>query len=154
MNTNPPPQASQQGPTRVEDLSDGLTIGYVGGAILLIVFMFIAFLTDDWRINLLLILVFLALGWGAGILYTPQSEAQTDIFRATLGAISTFLVGFALGKFEPVLEPFKTPSNWTHEVAIRVLLAMGSFSVGALFTSVLRIQHVWGTKSAAQVPPS
>lgn len=126
----------------LEKMTGGQAIGYVGGGVLLIVFFSVAVIAEQWSLNLLYVLVPLILGWAAGILFTPTGQGQATQFGAIAGGVAALFSGFIIGRFEPLLEPLKSPSAWTPLYQERLLLAVGSFILGALFTSIGRIANL------------
>jgi len=80
-------------------------------------------------------------GWIAGILITPHKDEKKD-FSKIGGVLMTFITGFVLAKFEPLLD--SALENGADSVFVKsgfvnvTLLFAVSFSLGALFVFVGR----------------
>ena len=91
----------------------------------------------DKTLNVLLCVAGGVFGWIAGMLITPHEDEKKDFSRVG-GALMTFITGFLLAKFEPLLDSELTEGQITSSVIIRTLLFAVSFGVGALFVFVGR----------------
>lgn len=91
----------------------------------------------DKTLNVLLCVAGGVFGWIAGMLITPNEDERKD-FSKVGGALMTFVTGFLLAKFEPLLDSELSEGPNTSSIMIRSLLFAVSFGVGALFVFVGR----------------
>ena len=118
-----------------------LVSGYVLGTVALIYALYaghsIGVDATDKTLNVLLCVSGGVFGWIAGMLITPREDERSD-FSKVGGALMTFVTGFLLAKFEPLLNAELQAGTNTTFMLIRSLLFAVSFGVGALFTFVGR----------------
>jgi hypothetical protein len=91
----------------------------------------------DKTLNVLLCVAGGVFGWIAGMLITPSEDERKD-FSKVGGALMTFITGFLLAKFEPMLDTELRQGVDASGILIRSLLFGVSFGVGALFVFVGR----------------
>lgn len=91
----------------------------------------------DKTLNVLLCVSGGVFGWIAGMLITPREDERSD-FSKVGGALMTFVTGFLLAKFEPLLNAELEAGTDATGMLIRSLLFAVSFGVGALFVFVGR----------------
>ena len=92
---------------------------------------------SDKTLNVLLCVAGGVFGWIAGMLVTPGADERKD-FSKVGGALMTFVTGFFLAKFEPLLDARLSDGSSSSDMLIRSLLFAVSFGVGALFVFVGR----------------
>ena len=92
---------------------------------------------SDKTLNVLLCVAGGVFGWIAGMLVTPGADERKD-FSKVGGALMTFITGFLLAKFEPLLDARLNEGSNNSDILIRSLLFAVSFGVGALFVFVGR----------------
>jgi hypothetical protein len=92
---------------------------------------------SDKTLNVLLCVAGGVFGWIAGMLVTPGADEKKDFSRVG-GALMTFITGFFLAKFEPLLDARLSAGSDNGDMLIRSLLFAVSFGVGALFVFVGR----------------
>jgi hypothetical protein len=95
-------------------------------------------------LNVLLCVAGAVTGWIAGTLITPFEDERKDFSRVG-GALMTFITGFLLAKFEPILDSQLKAAPGASIMLIRSLLFGVSFCVGALFVFVGR--RYWRQRS-------
>ena len=91
----------------------------------------------DKTLNVLLCVAGGVFGWITGMLITPGADEKKD-FSKVGGALMTFVTGFLLAKFEPLLDMELKDGADTSAILVRSLLFAVSFGVGALFVFVGR----------------
>jgi hypothetical protein len=91
----------------------------------------------DKTFNVLLCTAGGVFGWIAGMLITPSKEEKEDFSRVG-GALMTFITGYVLAKFDPVINTSLAQPTALPVVLTRSLLFGISFGVGAVFVFVGR----------------
>ena len=117
-----------------------VTIGYILGAAAFIYVLYAAHSLGNTpsasTTNILWCIAGGTFGWIAGILLTPHKKEMKD-FAKIGGALMTFISGFVLAKFEPLLDSALENGTDSGFVSVTLLFAV-SFSLGALFVFVGR----------------
>ena len=91
------------------ELPAGIRIGYGLGVLALITCLVIASLMrppGEWWFNVLLCLFGMAAGWTIGVLLSPMTEKEETKFTGFAKALSAFLTGFVVAKFDLLLKNF------------------------------------------------
>jgi hypothetical protein len=123
-------------------MSDGRKLVYVGyalGAIALATLSVACFRigTPPW-LNVVLMIFGGLLGWTTGILITPLDTKEEFSFSTYTGAISTFLSGFFIAKFDKLFESSLAQGTLTKDVLGEAFIFGGAFLLGMLFTFISR----------------
>jgi hypothetical protein len=122
-------------------LGFGIVTGYIFGIAVYIVCFVIAFrmTPDEWWLNLLLCFFGGIVGWSAGVLLSPVTPSQKETFAGYGKAISAFVGGFVIAKFDVLLKAFGGTAVVYDAVLIGRLLLFGTtFFLGFQFTFIAR----------------
>jgi uncharacterized membrane protein len=126
-------------------LSPGIWIGYFLGGGLCITCFWIAFEmppAHEWWLNLLLCLFGLVLGWTIGVLLSPMSKIEETMFTTYGKALSVFLTGFVVAKFDLLLKNIHFTVTDPAELIVpggRILLFAAMLVTGFQFTFMARL---------------
>jgi uncharacterized membrane protein len=123
------------------DLGFGIVFGYVLGGLMYIACFVIAFRMkpEEWWLSLLWTFFGGIVGWTAGVLLSPVTESQKETFAGYGKALSAFVSGFVIGKFDVLMKAFGGTLDMHDVVSIgRVLLFGTTFFLGFQFTFIAR----------------
>lgn len=130
----------------VKQLPAGIRIGYGLGVLALITCLVIASLMrppGEWWFNVLLCLFGMAAGWTIGVLLSPMTAKEESKFTGFAKALSAFLTGFVVAKFDLLLKNVDFFNIADPEVMVgRILLFATTFIVGFQSTFMAR----WTTR--------
>lgn len=118
----------------------GPTLGYGLGVAVFVGLIWIAWgIGQSVRLNLLVLITSGIVGWIVGILMTPATRSEKLQFSEYGKALSTFVTGYALAKFDKIFEiAIARPEDVSDVVAGRFMLAISAFSLGILLTFIWR----------------
>jgi hypothetical protein len=122
-------------------LGFGIVTGYLFGIAIYVVCFVIAFrmTPEQWWLNLLLCFFGGVVGWSAGVLLSPVTPSQKETFAGYGKALSAFVGGFVIAKFDVLLKAFgATPGVYDAVLIGRLLLFGTTFFLGFQFTFVAR----------------
>lgn len=123
------------------DLGFGIVFGYFLGGLIYIACFVIAFRMrpEEWWLNLLLCFFGGIVGWTVGVFLSPMTPGQKDAFAGYGKALSVFVSGFVIGKFDVIVKAFGGTLDIHDVVSIGRLLLFGTtFFLGFQFTFVAR----------------
>jgi hypothetical protein len=111
--------------------SYGKVIGFSALSLVLLGVVFVLCAAVDampppWVINVAIALFGICMGWLAGAAISPYDK-EADQFSKIIKVISTFLSGFALGKFSDWLSPDKISTFLTIEIILRGMILLLAF---------------------------
>lgn len=128
-----------------QQLSPGIRIGYVIGVAMLVTCAVIASLMrphGEWWLNVLLCLFGMAAGWTIGVLLSPMTVKEETKFTGFAKALSAFLTGFVVAKFDLLLKDVSFTTTDPEVMVGRTLLFATTFIVGFQSTFMAR----WTTR--------
>jgi hypothetical protein len=131
--------------TFVWQLPAGIRIGYGLGVLALITCLVIASLmrpSGEWWFNVLLCLFGMAAGWTIGVLLSPMTAKEETKFSGFAKALSAFLTGFVVAKFDLLLKNVSFTITDPEVMVGRILLFATTFIVGFQSTFMAR----WTTR--------
>ncbi len=124
-----------------EDLGFGIVFGYVLGGLMYLGCFVVAFWMkpEEWWLNLLLTFFGGIVGWSVGVLLSPMTPGQKETFAGIGKALSAFVSGFVIGKFDVLAKAFGGTVNLHDVVSLGRLLLFGTtFFLGFQFTFIAR----------------
>ena len=129
----------------VRQLPAGIRIGYGLGLAALITCLVIAALmrpAGEWWFNVLLCLFGMGAGWTLGVLLSPMTTKEETKFAGFAKALSAFVTGFVVAKFDLLLKNFNFTVTDPEVLVGRILLFATTFVVGFQSTFMAR----WTTR--------
>jgi len=129
----------------VWQLPAGIRIGYGLGLAALITCFVIASLmrpAGEWWFNVLVCLFGIAAGWTVGVLLSPMTVKEETKFTGFAKALSAFLTGFVVAKFDLLLKNVSFTVTDPEVLVGRILLFATTFVVGFQSTFMAR----WTTR--------
>jgi hypothetical protein len=132
----------------VWQLPAGIRIGYGLGLAALVTCLVIAFLMrprGEWWFNVLVCLFGMAGGWTIGVLLSPMTAMEETKFTGFAKALSAFLTGFVVAKFDLLLKNVSFTVTDPEVTVGRILLLATTFIVGFQSTFMAR----WTTRPNA-----
>jgi len=138
------------------DLGFGIVFGYFLGGLMYIACFVIAFRMkpEEWWLNLLLTFFGGIVGWSVGVLLSPMTPGQKETFAGIGKALSAFVSGFVIAKFDVLVKAFGGTVD-IHDVVStgRLLLFGTTFFLGFQFTFVARWKNTDKQKEPTSVAP-
>jgi hypothetical protein len=141
----------------VRVMGPGIVIGYFFGALFYIACFVIACLMQphEWWLNILVCFFGGIVGWSAGVLLSPVTQGQREAFTGYGKALSAFVSGFVVAKFDVLLKTFGGTPDLHNSVSLgRALLFGITFFLGFQFTFIARWKETEKRQATAPVVPS
>lgn len=106
------------------------------GAIFLGAAIYVGWHVENQWLNVTICMAGSAVGWFIGILISPSSSDEAERFRSYGKAILTFLSGYVIAKFDPLVAGVVARHD-PHELyvlSVQILLLILTLTIGALTT--------------------
>ena len=114
-----------------------VTAAILGGA--LVVLAFYVGQGTEARAPLLVLVTGASAGWLLGVVVSPYDSRETKAFPKYVGAVSAFVSGYVVSKFDRVLENLLQPEFVTSAIgAFRLLGGLCALLLGLLVTYIYR----------------